>query len=233
MTQSSSPLLFLGKADDADCRLALEFCQSRFEHVTFCLGKWGDPLPEYFRNWQGDYVISYLSRWVVPEELLKRAKTAAVNFHPASPEYPGIGCTNFALYEDAKEYGATCHHMASKVDTGQIIKVRRFPVHPEDGVDALLKRTYENQIELFYEIVGLMAEGKELPVSTETWTRPPFSRKQFNELFIIRPDMSADEVRRRIRAVSYKHWQPYVEIHGHKFEYKPITSNLQERTPSS
>jgi hypothetical protein len=34
--------------------------------------------------------------------------------------------------------------------------------------------------------------------------------------------MSADEVRRRIRAISYKGWQPYVEIHGHKFEYKPI-----------
>jgi hypothetical protein len=66
----------------------------------------------------------------------------------------------------------------------------------------------------------MIAEGKELPVSTETWTRPPFSRKQFNELFIIRPDMSEDEVKRRIRAISYGPWQPYVEIHGHRFEYK-------------
>jgi methionyl-tRNA formyltransferase len=111
--------------------------------------------------------------------------------------------------------------MADKVDTGRIIKVRRFPVHPEDGVEEILKRTYENQMALFFEIAQIMAEGLELPTSAETWTRPPFSRKQFDELFRITPDMSTDEVRRRIRAISYKHWQPYIEIHGQKFEYKP------------
>lgn len=45
-----------------------------------------------------------------------------------------------------------------------------------------------------------------------------FSRKQFDELFKV-TDMSADEVRRRVRAISYKQWQPYVEIHGYRFEY--------------
>lgn len=220
MTQSTSPLLFLGKADDPDCARALEYCQTHFSHVTYCLGKWGDPLPENIRQWAGDYIISYLSRWVVSDELLQRAKKAAINFHPASPEYPGIGCNNFALYEDAREYGVTCHHMTSKVDTGRIIAVKRFPVHPEDGVEEILKSTYKNQMELFFEIVQIMAGGKELPVSEEKWTRPPFSRKQFEELFRITADMSRDEVKRRIRAVSYKQWHPYVEIHGYRFEYK-------------
>lgn len=221
MTQSTDSLLFLGKAEDPDCARALDFCKENFSNVTYCLGKWGDPLPENIRKWEGDYIISYLSRWVIPQELLDRAKKAAINFHPASPEYPGIGCNNFALYEDAKEYGVTCHHMASKVDTGNIIAVKRFPISPEDNVEILLKHTYENQIALFFEIATLMAEGKELPTSPEKWTRPPFSRKQFNELFKITPEMSADEVQRRIRAISYGPWQPYIEIHGHRFEYKP------------
>lgn len=221
MTQSPISLLFLGKAEDPDCARALEFCQTHFENLTFCLGKWGDPLPEEIRKWEGDIIISYLSRWVVPEELLNRAKIAAINFHPASPEYPGIGCNNFALYENAQEYGVTCHHMARKVDTGRIIAVKRFPVYPEDDVDALLKRTYENQIALFFEIANLIAEGKELPVSKETWTRAPFSRKQFNELFVISPEMSEDEISRQIRAISYGPWQPYMEVNGRRFEYKP------------
>ncbi|MFN8411234.1 MAG: formyltransferase family protein [Anaerolineales bacterium] len=221
MTQSPDSMLFLGKAEDPDCSRALDFCKEHFANVTYCLGKWGDPLPENIRKWEGDYIISYLSRWVVPQELLGRAKKAAINFHPASPEYPGIGCNNFALYEDAKEYGVTCHHMASKVDTGNIIAVKRFPIAPEDNVEILLKHTYENQIALFFEIATLMAEGKELPTSPEKWTRPPFSRKQFNELFKITPEMSPDEVQRRIRAISFGPWQPYVEIHGHRFEYKP------------
>lgn len=221
MNKSNLSLLFLGKADDDDCARALEFCQQRFEHVTFCLGRWNEALPDSARNWTGDIIISYLSRWVAADDLLKRAKMAAINFHPASPEYPGIGCNNFALYEDAKEYGVTCHHMAPKVDTGAIIAVRRFPVYPEDNVDALLKRTYKNQMELFFEIVGVMAEGKDLPVSNEKWTRPPFTRIQFNELFRITPNMSRDEIARRVRAISYKRWQPYMEIEGYRFEYKP------------
>ncbi len=224
MTDKKYSLLFLGKAGDGDCQRALEFCQANFDPFTHCLGKWGDPLPDNVRNWEGDYIVSYLSRWVIPETLLKRARRAAINFHPASPDYPGIGCTNFALYEDAKEYGATCHHMAAKVDTGRIIAVRRFAIHPEDDVAALLKRTYEHQIALFFEIAELMADGKELPVSPEKWTRPPFTRQQFNELFRITPDQSKEEVARRIRAVSYAPFQPYVELHGYRFEYKPDAS---------
>ena len=224
MPSNNTSVLFLGKDGDPDCQRALEFCQARFTDVTYCLGKWGDPMPDYVRNWTGDFIISYLSRWVIPDALLRRARKAAINFHPASPDYPGIGCTNFALYEDAPEYGATCHHMAPKVDTGAIIAVRRFPVYPQDDVAALLKRTYEHQIALFLEIAGLMADGGELPVSKETWTRPPFTRKQFNELFCIRPDHSIEEVRRRIRAVSYAPWQPYIELHGYRFEYKPKTT---------
>jgi methionyl-tRNA formyltransferase len=222
MTTNKYSLLFLGKAEDPDCNCALEFCRQAFEPLTYCLGKWGDPLPEHIRNWEGDYIVSYLSRWVVPDDLLKRARKAAINFHPASPEYPGIGCNNFALYEDAQEYGVTCHHMAPRVDTGRIIAVRRFPVYPEDDVAALLKRTYENQIALFFEITRLMAEGKDLPVSNETWTRPPFTRKQFNELFRITPDLSKEEIARRVRAVSYGPFQPYVELEGYRFEYKPV-----------
>ncbi|HEY6073630.1 MAG TPA: formyltransferase family protein [Anaerolineales bacterium] len=214
-------LLFLGKAEDADCARALEFCQGAFGSVTFCLGKWGDPLPPEIRAWEGDYIVSYLSRWVVPEDLLKRVRKAAVNFHPASPEYPGIGCNNFALYENAREYGATCHHMASKVDTGAIILVKRFPVYPEDDVESLLQRTYEHQMQLFFEVAGMMAEGRELPVSAEKWTRPPFTRVQFNELFRITPGMDKAEIARRIRAISFKGWQPYVELEGYRFEYKP------------
>jgi len=218
---SGSSLLFLGKADDPDCARALGYCREHFSQVTHCLGRWGDPLPEDIRKWEGDYIISYLSRWVVPQDLLNRAKIAAINFHPASPEYPGIGCNNFALYEDAKEYGVTCHHMAGKVDTGKIIKVRRFPVYPEDGVDELLARTYENQMALFFDIAQVMAEGRELPTSAESWTRPPFSRKQFEELFKITPDMNQQEIARRVRAISYRHWQPYIQLGGFRFEYKP------------
>ncbi len=221
MPVSSASILFLGKADDPYCARALAFCQRNFAHVTHCLGRWGDPLPKTAQEWEGDYIISYLSRWVVPEHLLQRARKAAFNFHPAPPEYPGIGCNNFALYEGATEYGVTCHHMVAQVDTGPIIAVRRFPVYPTDDVASLLQRTYDHQIVLFYEIMAILLAGRELPRSEEQWTRPPFTRKQFNELFKITPDMAPEEIARRVRAVSYGPWQPYLELGEFRFELKP------------
>jgi len=218
--QSRARILFLGKKKDDFCHKALKFCQNNFEDVTVYLGKWGDKLPEDIGWWDGDYIISYLSRWVIPEYLLKKAKIAAINFHPASPEYPGIGCNNFALYENAKEYGATCHHMSATVDTGGIIDVKRFPVYPKDNVDTLLLRTYEFQLVLFYEILGKILNNEELPKSNEQWTRKPFTRIEFNKLSKITPDMSKDEMAKRIRATSYDTWQPTVELNGFTFEFK-------------
>ena len=217
--KSTNSVLFLGKKNDKYCERAFQFVEANFEHVTSYFSAWGEPMPEEIRNWSGDYILSYLCRWVVPLAVIESAATA-INFHPASPDYPGIGCNNYALYENASEYGATCHHMLSRVDTGKIIAVKRFPVFPTDDVDSLLTRTYEFQLTLFYEVVSTILNGQLLPESTETWTRPPRSRKEFNELGVITPDMNDDEVARRVRAISYGMFQPTVDIGGFRFTLK-------------
>jgi len=230
MKKSDSSILFLGKKDDAHCVKAAQFVHANFSDVTVCLGEWGESLPETATQWQGDFIISYLSRWVVPEHLIHEAKHAAINFHPASPDYPGIGCNNFALYEQAQEYGVTCHHMAAKVDTGAIIAVRRFPVFASDDVASLLQRTYEFQLVLFYDVLGGLIRNEPLPHSNEMWTRPPFTRKQFDALGLITADMSEDEVQRRVRATSFGIWQPRMEIAGHVFMRKeePLATKLPD-----
>ena len=215
-------ILFLGKLDDPYCTAGLEFCEQNSNNVTPCLGaRWGIPLPDDAKNWHGDVIISYLSRWVVPKYLLERAQLAAINFHPASPDYPGIGCNNFALYDEADEYGATCHHMASKVDTGGIVKVSRFPVFPKDTVASILERTYTYQLALCYDVLGGIFKGEPLPVSEEKWTRKPYSRVEFDELMTITPEMSAEEVARRIRATDFGDWQPSIKLHGFTFKHYP------------
>lgn len=194
-------VLFLGKAEDAHTARALEFCRLSFGGVSAHFGRWGDPLPADARAWSGDCIISYLSRWVVPTELLGRA-TTAINFHPGPPEYPGYGCNNFAIYDDVREYGVTCHQMAPRVDTGAIIAVKRFPVFPSDDAGTLLVRAYDYQLALFYEIVAHLIRGEALPSSRERWSREPFTRKQFAELQRTTPGMSEQEIARRARATS-------------------------------
>lgn len=220
MKKKIRSVLFLGKANDAHADKAVEFCRLHFPEVEVCLGQWDDPLPRAARAWQGDCIISYLSRWIVPADILKKA-AVAINFHPGPPEYPGYGCNNFAIYEDAKEYGVTCHYMAPKVDSGAIISCKRFPVFSSDGAASLLARAYDFQLVLFYEILEKMLRGEALPVAREKWTRRPFTRKQFANLGRITPDMSKRETARRIRATGMGAWNPAIELHGFVFEFKP------------
>lgn len=201
MNAPARSVLFLGKANDAHTAIAAEFCRLNFTNVSAHFGKWGDPLPGDARAWSGDCIISYLCRWIVPAALLDRAATA-INFHPGPPEYPGYGCNNFAIYDDVREYGVTCHRMAPRVDTGAIVAVRRFPVFPSDNAGSLLARAYGYQLVLFYEIVARLVRGEPLPVSSERWSREPFTRKQFAELERTTPQMSKHEIARRARATA-------------------------------
>lgn len=220
MKKNKQSILFLGKKGDEYCQKALEFCNNNFECVESYMGEWGEKLPTKIHGWHGDIIISYLSRWIVPDVILEKAKKYAINFHPATPEYPGIGCINFALYDNVAEYGATCHHMNPDVDTGSIIRVNRIPVSPEDNVESLLQKTYGAQIELFYDVLDFIVKNESLPKEEYTWSRKPYTRKEFNALMLIDPTMNSQEVNRRIRATSFGDWQPRIELHGHVFELK-------------
>lgn len=213
-------ILFIGKADDRNTQAAYVFCKDNFPEVDVYFTHWGDPMEEGIYWHKPDYLISYLSRWIMPESLLKSAKIAAINFHPAPPEYPGFAPNNFALYEGAKEFGVTCHHMAAKVDTGPIIAVKRFPIFPNDNIESLQARTYTYQLALFYEVMGGILRGEPLPVAEDRWKTPAYTKKQFLQLEKITTDMDEAEVERRIRATSFGQFQPFIELHGHRFELK-------------
>jgi hypothetical protein len=52
--------------------------------------------------------------------------------------------------------------------------------------------------------MNLILNGKPLPESVEKWKRKPFTRKQLDELCTITPDMSEEEIKKRIKATTYK-----------------------------
>lgn len=214
-------ILLIGKKKDFYCERAVEFVKIHFPEHEILLGKRGEPFPEDAGWWKGDFIISYLSPWIIPEYLLNRASKASVNFHPGPPEYPGIGCTNFAIYNEADTFGITCHHMNPKVDTGQLIAVKRFPLYESDTVLSLTQRCYGFILAMFYEIMSLVLKGNELPKLDEDWKRKPYERKELDVLCRITPDMAKDEIQRRVKAVTFPNAPgAYTEIGGMKFDYK-------------
>lgn len=220
MSQKRPLVLFVGKKNNLYCEKAVEFMRLHFFEPTILLGQRGDVFPEDVGSWEGDYIISFLSPWILPEYLLNRASQASINFHTGSPEYPGIGCTNFAIYNQEKNYGITCHHMDSKVDTGKIIDVKRFPLYENDTVFSLTQRCYAYILTTFYEITSVILSGKELPESEESWKRKPFTRKELNELCVITKDMTEEEVSKRVKAVTFPNAPgAYIKINDMIFKY--------------
>ena len=211
-------ILLIGKKDDFYFKNAKEFVLRNFSTAEFIEGTRGQAFPEEYQWWEGQFIISYLSPWIIPNTLLKRASVAAINFHPGPPEYPGIGCTNFAIYNSEKTFGITCHHMDPKVDTGKIIAVRRFPLFETDTVYSLTQRCYAYMQTCFYDIVSQIAEGKTLPDAGEPWKRIPYKRIELNELCRISPEMSEAEIQRRVKAVTFPGMPgAYTELAGKKF----------------
>jgi len=226
--------LFMGKKNDFYCERAKEFMALSCPDTVFLLGERRDPFPEDVGRWKGDYIISYLSPWIVPEAVLKRATLAAINFHPGPPEYPGTGCTNFAMYNCESSFGVTCHHMDTKVDTGRIIAVKRFPLFPEDTVYSLTQRCYSHILALFFDIISGIIQGIPLPTVGEHWKRSPYRRSELNALCEITADMDPSEISRRIRATTFpKAPGAFVEIKGVKFYYDSVLEATHSKRYSS
>jgi methionyl-tRNA formyltransferase len=197
-------VLLLAKKDNVFAERAADEIRKNFPSHLIFFGTRHDKLPEEVLNWEGDLLISFISSWVLPARLLEKSAFAAINFHPGSPEYPGIGCTNFAIYNGEKEYGVTAHYMKTIVDTGDIIAVKRFEIKEEDTVYTVTQKCYQLIEQLFFELMDCILQGKPLPTTNEKWLRKPFTRKQLDELCHIRPEMTEEEIEKRIKATTYK-----------------------------
>jgi methionyl-tRNA formyltransferase len=191
------------------------------EVVQF-FGQRTDPFPTRAYEVPANLTISYISPWLIPDPILRQTKQWAINFHPGPPEYPGIGCTNFALYEGAVEYGVTAHVMERTVDSGRILGVRRFPIDALDTVLTLTERAYAELLLLFEEVIGTILTTDELPICGEVWKRRPFTRRQLEDLCRVDIHMPPEEIQRRIRATTYPGMPgAYIEWMGYMFEYNP------------
>ena len=157
-------VLFFGRAK---CNLSesilVQLKKFGFDVTYIQSTKRGQKLPEDILNWEGDFILCFRSLFILPKKLIQKAKIAAVNFHPGPPEYPGSGCINFALYDDVKVFGVTAHTMNEKIDNGEIIEVRRFPIYSNDDLPILLSRTHNELFKLCSDfIIELKTYGEKI-----------------------------------------------------------------------
>lgn len=168
---------------------------------------------------QHDLLLSFSTGVIVPARILEMPNLLALNVHAASPQYPGRDPHHFAVYDEAKQYGATMHYMVQSVDAGPIVDVKLFDVPSAVTPSGLLELANEAGWQLIQRFFKRYAElGAPHPLDGMAWGERKSTRKMFLELCRIEPAMPKEEIERRKKATAMPGYRNlYIDIHGYRF----------------
>ena len=173
-----------------------------------------------------DYIFCFRSFYILKKKLINNCKKAAINFHPGTPKYRGIGCVNFALYNDEKFYGCTAHIVNQKIDYGKILDVRKFKLKKKDTVQSCLKRTHKIMANQVFQIINLLITKDEnltklLKKNAHIkWSKKLTKKKDLDKLYVINKTVSKKQLKKIIRATNTNLFKPYIPLHKKKFYFK-------------
>jgi len=217
--------------DNLWTKLARKYLEDNFKTISIVLTD-GNNIPDdtayRFRHihneTQPDWVISFLSSYIIPQDILEWVKIGAINFHPGPPEYPGIGGYNFAIWDEIEAYGITCHFMKEIVDSGAIIQTKTFPISKNITVEGLKNVSMVHLLALFYDIMSTLWKGNSLESNGETWKRKAYTRKDFQEFCKIEVLCTDDNLERKLRASYFPGAldAPNIEVAGKKWRLEPV-----------
>jgi len=165
-------------------------------------------------------LIAFVTAEIVPPSVLARLGYGAFNFHPGPPSYPGWAPAHFALYDQAREFGATLHVMVEQVDAGPILDVAFFPMPADISVFALEGLAYAHLAQLFWRRARSLATDLEpLPALPVEWGSRKYSRRAYRAICDIPLDIQKEELDRRIKVFGGNHFgiSPTINLHGIEF----------------
>lgn len=221
---SGKEVLLFGQKDclfteQADSHLRQLGCK-----VTLGLGSYrGEPFDETLFDWNGDYIFSFKCYWKIPKRLLRNAEILAINFHPATPDYPGSGSYSWALYDGQKYFGVTVHRMTEVIDSGEIIAVYKFKIDESYDLISLIEASNKFSTEVFCKFMDKInliepQQCRKLGNNSEiSWSRKPRKIQELDSMTLLSADMTQEEVDLRIRAFNLKKYPLRLKMWGHNF----------------
>jgi methionyl-tRNA formyltransferase len=151
-----------------------------------------------------DAVFSFLFWKRIRPPLIELGRAGCLNFHPAPlPDMRGLGGYNVAILEDWPEWGVSAHFVDAELDTGDIVRVDRFPIDRERETALSLDfRSQRKLLDLFRWTADELAAGRDLPRAPQGDGRY-VTRAEFEALRAVRLDDPPEVTARRIRAYWY------------------------------
>uniref|UniRef100_B1XTN4 Formyl transferase domain protein n=1 Tax=Polynucleobacter necessarius subsp. necessarius (strain STIR1) TaxID=452638 RepID=B1XTN4_POLNS len=107
-----------------------------------------------------DYIFSFYYRFMIPEQILKCAKIAALNMHGSLlPKYRGRAPVNWAILHGEAQTGATLHIMETKPDAGDIVGQVVVSIGPDETATDVFGKVSEAAVSVINQVLPSLTQG--------------------------------------------------------------------------
>ena len=107
-----------------------------------------------------DYIFSFYYRFMIPEQILKCAKIAALNMHGSLlPKYRGRAPVNWAILHGETETGATLHVMEAKPDAGDIVGQAAVSIGPDETATDVFGKVSQAAVTVIEQVLPSLIQG--------------------------------------------------------------------------
>jgi methionyl-tRNA formyltransferase len=163
-----------------------------------------------------DVLFNFLRRQRIPSDLCPRA----INIHPASSKYPGVGGASRAILEGDTEFGACAHFVTEQYDEGDVVWESTFRLDAGISAEQLLHVAEMAALAVLHETMAIVKRHGGLryawpSADCRPWRGLYCSRAQLREMMTARPDGDVDRVVRAFRFPGKP--GPYVRVGKHLF----------------
>jgi methionyl-tRNA formyltransferase len=154
----------------------------------------------HVRSFAPDLIIVMAYGQILPKGLLEAPRLACINLHASIlPRHRGAAPIQAAILAGDKETGVTVMVMDEGLDTGDILLIRRLPIHRHETGGALHDRLAAATPAALAEALALLETGA-APRIPQDGALATYAKKLGREDGEIRWDRPCEEIARQIRA---------------------------------
>lgn len=156
---------------------------------------------ELLRELQPELIVVAAYGKLLPEAILNFPKLGCINVHSSIlPKYRGAAPINHAILDGEEETGVTIMYMEKGLDTGDIIRVGKTAISPDEDAQELTARLALLGAETLSEAIPTLIDGTAKPQKQDD-SASCYASMLSREMSPIDWTRSAKEIRNQIRGL--------------------------------
>ena len=168
-------------------------------------------------------LISFSNSYIFKKKELKKFKNIhKINFHPATPKYPGRDISHFACYNREKEFGGTMHSISSKIDSGKIIDTNKLKIKHKKPTHYIYTSIGHKSISLLLKKNINKILNSKIFFKQKKWSRKLYTRKMFLKMLRVKNNISKNSLDILIRSFYTPNYKSLYYLRKHTKVYLKI-----------